>query len=318
MNQALSIIGLVCVAWVAILVLGAQPERRYQNDACQYNMIYKADPKVPIGLLTLGGSRVRVSTHARDLQAIIDERNPEALTMHNLAHSIFVLEKEYVLLRDLLERRNVKSALIMIERPNGGLDRNIADFFTIARLSDIPMAFNALWPENPKYAILSVRDIIWEHLRFYARTDGKKHKEQTDFDCDKLDYRLNIPALADAEAKFEMSKLETLDWDVLNNSGTVFLRWMKAYKTLADEAGVQIIFIVITATSEPLPSYNLEATFFSKTGMHLITMDREIHEKLSMIGKRDSSHINQQGRRIFLPWLYQRILEKCTRQDGCL
>ena len=107
--------GLVMVCLAFVLWKGDQPERRSEDGACQYRMIYDYQPDPPMGLVTLGGSRVRVATSARDFNPILAQMRPDAAPIHDLAHNYFSLGKEYVLARDLLDEHDVKSILIMIE-----------------------------------------------------------------------------------------------------------------------------------------------------------------------------------------------------------
>lgn len=310
-------IGILLLAISGILAWGDQPSRRYVYDDCQYNMIYLADPEAPVGLVTIGGSRVGVSTPASEFQAVVDARASDAELVHNLTHGHFALEKEYVLLRDLLERRQVKTALIMMAPFGGNVENTHEDFLTIARLSDIPLAVFTLGIANFEDAVLSVRNIVWRHLNIFSRTTGALRGDETDVNCNRFDYRLDTEMLYRADQAYENEDLGTLDWPIASEEDTAFMRWMEAYRELEEQYGIQIMFLMITATDEPLPPAGFEDDFFERTRMHLITFDREIHHLLAKNGKRDSHHINLQGRQIFLPWLYDKIVEKCERADGC-
>lgn len=310
---------LICVmlALGAILLWGDEKERRYERSACQYRMIYDYEPEPAMGLVTLGGSRVRVSTSATHFNELLSKLRPEALPVHNLAHSVYAIGKEYVILRDLLENHKPKSVLVMIKPRSANFGSAHPSFIEIARLSDIPLAIKTIWPESRMNALLAARDILLQHLNPLERV-GKQHSEMTDRNCDKLDYRLNVQSLHSAQRIYEVASQKVLDWDLTAPSERGFLQWMAAFQKLREKTGVEFIFLLMTGTSEPLPAADMGKKFEEITGMPLITLDRELHAKLSAGGKRDSSHLNEIGRVDFIPWLIGKIEQKCRRSDGCL
>ena len=66
MRYVIPILSVIFVigGFTALLIKGGAPERRYEHSACQYRMIYQYTPEEPMGLVTLGGSRMRVATSA--------------------------------------------------------------------------------------------------------------------------------------------------------------------------------------------------------------------------------------------------------------
>lgn len=308
---------LVLSAIASILYVGSTPERRYVDSACQYRMIYGQERGQQAGLLALGGSRMRVAASGRQFADILASRKPNALPIYNMAHSIFAFEKEYFLLRDFLERHSLKSALIMIEPRQKDFGSLHPDSITIARLNDIPTVVSNLWSEDKAQSLLAARDIFVEHLRFTKRA-GKPHKETSLHDCDRLDYRISIEALNAADAIYEQMAGRWLDWDLSHEREDGFLKWMAAFRALEEKHDFELFFLLMTGTSEPLPVPGFDETFKGVTGHELITLDENIHATLSKMGKRDSSHINETGREVFIPWLIERIDERCERPDGCL
>ncbi|KIC40946.1 hypothetical protein RA28_21420 [Ruegeria sp. ANG-S4] len=309
---ALIVCGVAVVVWI-----GAQPERRYETSACQYRMIHEYKPEHEIGLVTVGGSRMRVSTNAQHFDEILAEIRPGSLPVHNLAHSYFSIGKEYVLIEEFLENHNPKAIVVMIRRRTGDYGTVHRDFVDIARLKDIPLVVHALWPEDRLNAIRAARDVVLKHLVPLRRVQAP-HPEMTIRNCDRLDFRLDALALDNGAKKFETLDGVTVDWELSDPRQEGLRRWIAAFKELSNRTGTDIIFLSITATWEPLPEKGLELEFEAETGMPLIVLDRELHRKLVEDGKRDESHMNQAGREIFLPWLVSRIEEKCSRSDGCL
>jgi hypothetical protein len=108
-----------------------------------------------------------------------------------------------------------------------------------------------------------------------------------------------------------------LDWDISAPEEEGFRRWISMYVDLAEKYQVELIFIHITSTAESLSSPEFEQKFKAVTGAKLITFDSEIHALLAKDGKRDAGHINKKGRLVFLPWLIERIREKCGLPEGC-
>ncbi|MFK7763596.1 MAG: hypothetical protein AB8B62_10055 [Roseobacter sp.] len=311
----------IALAAVALLIstvlyVGASPERRYETADCQFRMIYDYEPELEMGLVTLGGSRVRVSTSARHFNTLIEDLHPGAVPVHNLSHSYYTLEKEYVLTRDLLEQHSVKTILIMVEPRWNDFGKADPDFLEIARLSDIPLTVKALWPENPLNAVRAGHKILIQHLGIFDRVDDP-HRETTDRDCDRLDYRLDIPALERADDAYAKASQSVLDWDVTRDDHAGFLRWMMAFRSLQEQTGTQVMFLLMTATSEPLPPKTFADQFLETTGMELIVLDTEIQAVLAEGGRRDASHLNAAGRAVFIPWLVPEVEAKCQRPDGC-
>ena len=312
---------MLCIVFsifTSMLWYGNSAERRYKNSACQYRMIYNYSPKPEMGLVTLGGSRLRVSTSARHFNQILNKLRPNYSPMHNLSHSVYSLEKEYVIARDMLAEKKVKTLLIMIEPRPGSNDYGRAhpDFLEIAKLSDIPLAVKAYWPESAITAINAVKGIIVEHLKISERV-GKQSNEMSDRDCDKYDYRLNVDVLDRGLSTFNKISGIRKDWNLDASNEEGFLQWMKHFHRLSTKTNTQIIFLLLTATNEYLPKSKVENNFFNKTQMQLITLSPEIHAMLSPWGKRDNSHLNEKGREIFIPWLVEQIENKCMRKDGC-
>lgn len=310
-------IGIVLIPLAALLWEGGSNERRYKSEACPHRIIYDYIPEDPMGLVTLGGSRVRVSTSERDFNAYLAEHRPDALPMHSVAHSIFSLEKEYVILRDLVEKHSPKSVLIMIEPRNKDFGAAHPDFVEIARLSDIPLAVTALWPEDPLNAVRAGRDILFEHLDIFDDITTQ-HREMTVLGCDTLDYRLDVTKLNRAETQRQSLGDRKLTWDLTGSDQDGFARWMDAYRAVAERSGTQVMFVLVSASSEPLPDPAIEQEFEALFGIPLITLDQDLHNELAIMGRRDASHINAPGREIFIPWLTAQIEAKCSRPDGCL
>lgn len=311
---------IACVA-VALLVsivlyVGASPERRYETADCQFHMIYDYEPEPKMGLVTLGGSRVRVSTSARHFNTLIEHLRPDAAPVHNLSHSYYTLEKEYVLARDLLEQHSVKTILIMIEPRWNDFGKADPDFLEIARLSDIPLTVKALWPEDPLNAVRAAHKILIQHFGIFDRVDDP-HRETTERDCDRLDYRLDILALERADDAYAEASRSVLDWDITRADHAGFLNWMTAFRALQEQSGTQVMFLLMTATSEPLPPESFAGQFLETTGMEVIVLDPQIQTLLAEGGRRDASHLNVIGRAMFIPWLVPEVEAKCQRADGC-
>lgn len=110
----------------ATILLGDQSARRYQGMDCQHNVIWGDDS--PMGLVTIGGSRILVAGIVEDVEAALEAKGFDHLPAANIAHSYYSVEKEYVLLRDLLDHRPVKTALVMIEPRGNSFVRLSSDF----------------------------------------------------------------------------------------------------------------------------------------------------------------------------------------------
>jgi hypothetical protein len=299
---------------VAIVLLGDRSARRYQGMDCHHNVIWGDDS--PLGLVTIGGSRILVASVVRDIEVVLDEKGIDHLPAANIAHSYYSIEKEYVLLRDLLDHRPVKTALVMIEPRGNSFGRLSSDFLTIAKLSDIPKAWQAAGHEAPIAVFTDLWTSVTSHMKSWNIAVGTDAKGAS-HDCAPPDYRLDAVALADAERKFEKKAGQFLKWNLKSKEEQAVLSWAKASKNLADSHGTELFFILMTGTGEFLPDPRLATMFKEQTGANLIVFDPEIHQKLSISGRRDGNHLNGEGRAVFLPWLIDQIAVQCKNPEGC-
>ncbi len=299
---------------VATLLLGDRPARRYQGMDCQYSVIWGDES--PLGLVTIGGSRILVTGIVEDVESTLDAKGFDHLPAANIAHSYYSVEKEYVLLRDLLEHRPVKTALVMIEPRGTSFGRLSPDFPSIAKLSDLPKAWQASGHEAPFAVFTDIWTSITSHLKNWNIAHEPKAKIAST-DCAPMDYRLDMIGLADAEKAFKQRAGQSLDWNLESIEDQAVISWVKESQMVADTYGTELFFILMTGTGEFLPDPKLVSNFKEKTGANLIVLDRKIHKKISAAGKRDGSHLNAAGRAIFLPWLIDKIAAQCNNPKGC-
>ena len=298
----------------ATILLGDQSARRYQGMDCQHNVIWGDDS--PMGLVTIGGSRILVAGIVEDVEAALEAKGFDHLPAANIAHSYYSVEKEYVLLRDLLDHRPVKTALVMIEPRGNSFGRLSSDFPNIAKLSDLPKAWQASGHEAPFAVFTDLWTSIKAHMKVWniALEPAPKSASQ---DCAPLDYRLDLIALADAAQKYDQKTGQFLEWNLESKEEQAVILWAKASKRLADMHGTELFFVLMTGTGEFLPDPKLASRFKEQTDADLIVLDPEMHQKLSTSGKRDGNHLNADGRAIFLPWLLDQIAAQCKNPKGC-
>lgn len=306
--------------FAGLIVAGGQAERRYQGNHCQYQVIY--GDTTPLGLVAIGGSRMLVAANTTELDTIIVSRHPNALPSANIAHSYYSVEKEYVLLRDLLLERPVKTALVMLELRGNSFGSLHSEYAPIAKLSDIPLTAAAALHEAPANVLSGIWDIVKAHFKpWYAlETVLAPHvlgDDPTPLDCAPADYRLNIEALSNADLRYRSRLGQPLYWDLDAPSEQAVLSWVRASQAIAEEHDTALFFILMTGTSEYLPAPSIVETFRDRTGAELIVFSPDIHMRLAEGGKRDSIHMNAVGRAIFLPWLVEQIEERCTKEDSC-
>ena len=299
---------------VATMLLGDRSARRYHGMDCQHNVIWGDDD--PLGLVTIGGSRMLVASVVKDVEAALDAKGFDYLPGANIAHSYYGVEKEYVLLRDLLDHRPVKTALVVIEPRGTSFGRLSPDFLTIAKLSDLPKAWQASGHEAPLAVFTDIWTSVKEHMKnwkFAHEPVGKSASR----DCAPQDYRLDMIALEGAQQKFDEKSGQFLDWELKSKEEQAVLSWAIESKELTDQHGTELFFILMTGTGQSLPVPQLALNFKELTGVDLIVFSPEIHQKLSKSGRRDGNHLNAEGRDIFLPWLIDQIAAKCKNPKGC-
>jgi hypothetical protein len=299
---------------VATILLGDRSARRYQGMDCQHKVIWGDDS--PLGLVTIGGSRMLVASVVQDVEAALDAKGFDHLPAANIAHSYYSVEKEYVLLRDLLDHRPVKTALVVIEPRGASFGRLSPDFLTIAKLSDLSTAWQASGHEAPLAVFTDIWTSVKDHMKnwkFAHEPDGKSTAQ----DCAPLDFRLDLVGLASAQQKFDEKAGQFLEWNLESKEEQAVVSWAKESKRLTDAHGTELFFILMTGTGEFLPDPQLATRFKEQTGADLITFSPEMHQKLSASGRRDHNHLNADGRAIFLPWLINQIAQKCKNPKGC-
>lgn len=299
---------------MATVLLGDRAARRYHGMDCQYNVIW-GDAN-PLGLVTIGGSRMLVASVVSDVESALDAKGFDHLPVANIAHSYYSVEKEFVLLRDLLSHRPVKTALVMVEPRGNSFGRLTPDFLTIAKLSDLPKAWQASGHEAPLAVFSDIWTSVTEHMKNWKYANEPVEKS-TSRDCAPLDYRLDMIALEGAQRKYFEKSGQFLEWNLKSKEEQAVLKWATESKKLADEHGTDLFFILMTGTGESLPEPQFALNFKELTGVDLIVFSPEIHQKLSESGRRDGNHLNAEGRDIFLPWLIDQIAAKCKNPKGC-
>lgn len=310
-TAAAVLLGIAGLFWI-----GGSAERRYANSACQYQLIHQ--PPEEMGLVAVGGSRMLTALDAIDLNAQLDADGTPHSRAFNLAHSHYTLEKEYVILRDLFENWSPKAVLVMIEPRAPRLGMVHPEFTEIAQLRDIPIYASALWTEDPAAAVQSAVEILRHHLRFGPKLAERYRKPLADlvFNCHRGDYRLTLDHLEQGE-KRRAAGIRTFEWDTTVPEERFNRVFVRAISELAQQHGAQAIFIHLPRTGSPVPDTSASEAFRAATGVDLITIDKDLAKRLSASGRRDLTHINAEGRRVFLPWLIERVRSICRRETGC-
>ena len=306
---------LVITAIVALLLFGSLPERRFADGmGCTYRTIYKASG--PIGLVVTGGSQMQTAVDVEYLEELLAKRDINPNPVYSLARSNYSIITEHLLIRELIAERKVRTALIMIEPASSEVELP-ERVPKLAEISDVTEVWSLMLGQDFSKKLDTIRQIF---VNYFKPTNGgvppnifgvAKHH------CFRPDSRLDLPIMADAENKWKSLVDTSLDWDFTDQLQKNLLNSVRAMKLVADQHDVELIYILMSGSQDALPDNRLEREFYEATGAAIITLDRKIHDWLSENGRRDTVHINQAGREIFLPWLIERIQKVCRRKEGC-
>lgn len=308
-------LAVVCTGFTALLTFGSLPERRYADGmGCVYRAIYRADSA--IGLAVTGGSQMQTAVDVNYTEELLAQRGISFDPVYSVARSNYSIATEHLLMEDLIEERTVKTALIMIEP--AATANPLEDWVPqLASVADIPNLLSAMRGDTFTDRLEVVREVIVHHLK--PTNDGlpPNYFAKPKPHCGRPDPRLDLKAMSDAEAARAELEGHALQWNLSDPLEQNLLGSVRRMKKLADQHDVELIYILMSATSDPLPDKSIEAAFFEATDVKLITFDEEIHTWLAENGRRDRSHINRAGREVFTPWLIDKISAVCARPEGC-
>jgi hypothetical protein len=311
--------GIIAFA-IFVFLHGETPKRRYESLPCVYNAVF--ENRIPAGLVTAGGSRLMVSTPPGEISEELGKRGVPHLRGFNIAHSIYGVETEYVIIRDFLEQHQAKSLVIMLNpRHIRGLDYVQRHLSSVAKTSDVFEYMRTSFWDNPTLVLSTSLKIISNNFKFFEKIPSSKIESEPVSDCSLEDGRLNLKQLEIAYNRYEVyqnNEFEPpLDWDFSKIGEASQIEWVRKINTLASKQGTQVFFLVISSGKERLPSPETAALFKKATGSTLLYFDKELYSVLSENGMRDFQHLNIVGRNIFIPWLIDEVTENCTRKDGC-
>lgn len=309
-------LALCAIGLGAVLVIGDLPARRYAYSDCLHEVSYGYSGH-EAALLIAGGSRIREATTSLDFETYVDLDNRVNGSIVNLSHSIFSIGKEYVLVRDYLQRNSANITLIQI-RPNlVPKERPRGDFEEIARLSDIPLAWRAQESSGLAAQFSHVKQIVLSHFSISEEVDPAAVNIQNG-NCVWRQYPFAHAAMLYGVEQYGELGDQQLEWDIDQSLSKELGIWVNVFKELEDRYDTQVIFLLMTASNEPLPHPNFSDEFYERTGIHLITLPPDLHAQLITEGKRDLTHLVPEGREIFLPWLVKEIRERCLDSSQCL
>ncbi len=320
----------VCLVLGFLIVRGDSAEVRYRGSDCNYYLTYENTG--PISLAGFGGSRMRTAFDADDLARILrDSGHPEAI-VYNGGHSHYSIEKEYVLVRDLLETRQVKTVVVMLQPRAMDYALISRDFKSIARVRDIPTIVNAVAHESLVEGVATSFKVLSERLKLpepvpscHDKKNAKRrlckvavHREDPTRNCHPGDYRADLDRLLDAESRVEKMSTQIREWDPTSLENRFTLHFIKRIQSLAASKDTAVFFLFLYRTGKPFLPDGLSERFKMETGAELLIPPRDMVSQLAIDGRRDPTHMNSKGRALFLPWMIAEIKSRCPRADGCL
>ncbi|WP_282611401.1 hypothetical protein [Pelagibius sp. Alg239-R121] len=329
--QVVVVVALVIGIAVYTIARGEETRVRYVGTDCIYYLIYENTGA--IDLVGIGGSRMMTSFDADDVERKLAAIGKPNRVVYNMSQSHFSLEKSYVVFRDLIERRKVKTAVIMLEprqfaaRP-GQLHEK---FLSVAKLSDIPLALSAVSSENPLQGIRGISDMIKQKLKIppevpscLGKNTGRSicnrfvHQEGKTRNCHSGDYRFNLDVLNNVTEQNKTKTDKPYVWNFDDDRESFNDTYIRALKKIADGHEVSLFFVYLNRSTRANPDLKTSEIFEEKYGLPLLVLPRHLEHELATMGRRDEAHIYSKGREKYLPWLFRAIQKKCPNPEGCL
>ncbi len=318
------------IAGLAVkLAYGGTADRRYSRSDCNYRLIY--ENKGPVDLAMVGGSRFLTAMDSDDLSAYLKARRGYSPVLYNVSHSHFAIEKEYVIIRDLLDERKVKTVVVMMQPRNWS--RNIVheDFYKMATLGDAVTIVGAAATEDPFVALSAAGRVVLEHLkpsqRLASCTNGSLndsrcrrhvHRKDPTRNCHSGDYRFDVRQLLAGERVRDVKLSRPLTWKINSARETFNIVFIRKLQALADRHGTKLFFLYLPRTNQSTPKPEFARKFEAATGSQILIPPPDLVKKLALGGRRDNTHINAAGRKWFHPWLVRQLESRCPDINGCI
>lgn len=291
------------------------PRYRYITYACQYNLIYGQTGRLDYAII--GGSRTLQSVGALELADAVREKTGREAVVYNLAHSWRGQGLNFVILRDLLERHEVKHLLVgaNLAQPK----KYHARFYLVGRTTDLIESLIGQKRWGPNFTVvgditrmlierLTKRASDWVRGKLQPRSPVTEHAPAATKRCIGRDEPVDIWVLETAKARFEKYYVgKVWKWNFDDERERHNTHFYRRIVELAGEHGISVTFFYVhRAYYKPLdPAFAEE--FERRIGARLLIPPVSLAKELEADGYADQTHMTPSGRLRYTRWLYDQL-----------
>jgi len=311
----------VLIVFVAVLMFAFSYSQlgyvRWAEDSCHYSLIHSNDTTV-IDLAVFGSSRTMRAVHAPLLATEINLKVEKPWTVYDLSRQQRGMGHNYVMIKELLENREVKTILIEY---NISRQKKYHDLFYLkASLADL--WFDYLSEQKigrvKRLGLLARRlaertSKRWEQalltMKLKVEPEESKAKPGVSVDCNGYRNSIEPSVLEAAEEKnSEKYFTERFNWDFDSEREYRTSYYVNAIVVLAREYGVEPIFFHSVGRYTSVLDKKLLANFESRFGARILQPeDGDLKRWFAAKSYADTSHMSPVGAAYFAKWLAQRL-----------
>lgn len=269
-----------------------------------------------IDLIAIGGSRILTALMPDEVEKYYKENFSNDITVYNFAKNWYGQDFEYQILKDIYEQGiEVKTVLLYLAPQRRKIfhpleysfleTKTITDAWTkTAKNNFLTHSSHTLWALTAR-----IRDII-----FSAKTEHiaefETFKHEINNTCYPTDYDEDPTKLKKAVARYNKKGVITGNLELEKNSYADY--FYKKTIAIAKKNNSKIMLVYVPKMNAKLLSKSTISNIENMYGVPVIQPPIDIRQKLNNqgAGYRDGSHIDKAGRKVFTPWLIQKIYKK--------
>lgn len=298
------------------LMLLDRPEYRYIGYECQFNLIY--NEAGPVDVAVIGSSRTQQGIGGPEIAKALEAAKGRPFVVYELGKSWRGQGINYTIIRDLLEKREVKFLLLEANLAETGIYH--AHWYLVGRFRDF---LESIWYQQVKgpnlIPFFDVLRLLADRfiLRVSELAAGKLQPlsyrsvplNARTMDCMKKDEPIRPVPLKERYEHFVAYKQQGTywKWELYDKHQLHDTGFFKALVQLAREKGIPIHFYYVHERHYSRLDPAFAATFEKEIGAPLAIPPHDLVDRMEADGYADPTHFNAVGRKRYSEWLAQVI-----------
>lgn len=299
-----------------------RPHVRYSGYLCQYRAMYQYEGHVDIAIF--GSSRMQEAANAEFInRALSKAKGVEQSIVYDLSRSGRGHSHVTQFASDFVKNRPVKHLLIELKDEDlAQVHPRYAETVPWGRLlSDVRFKFNyegaaGRWGKF-NFIFSKSRDRLIKRFSDYREKGAayfkapKPAKNRNVTDCSpRLGTFPDPKGLKEWNKKYETWETDApYQWDLNDKRQVRANHYTQKIIELSQSRGVDVTFVYVPRSNEPILSPDFKRDFEAKFGSRLLSIDVEASRKLYKDGFANRSHMGVAGQRVFANWLVKELYE---------